>query len=41
MLKNEFSVSYAATLQTGLWDNMEILPEREKELCKSTLLCTL
>jgi predicted phosphodiesterase len=31
MLKNGFPASYAATLQTGLWDNMEILPEREKQ----------
>ena len=30
MLKNGFPASYAKTLQTGLWDNMEILPEREK-----------
>jgi predicted phosphodiesterase len=31
MLTNGFPASYAATLQTGLWDNMEILPEREKQ----------
>ncbi len=31
MLTNGFPASYAATLETGLWDNMEILPEREKQ----------
>lgn len=31
MLTNGFPASYANTLQTGFWDNMEILPEKEKE----------
>jgi len=31
MLQHGFPRSYATTLQTGFWDNMEILPEREKQ----------
>ncbi|WP_103864779.1 metallophosphoesterase [Aquimarina sp. I32.4] len=32
MLKKELPQEYAKTLLTGLWDNMEILPEMEKKL---------
>ncbi|WP_438711415.1 metallophosphoesterase family protein [Aquimarina muelleri] len=32
MLAKELPQEYAATLCTGLWDNMEILPETEKKL---------
>ncbi|WP_160129525.1 metallophosphoesterase family protein [Kordia antarctica] len=38
MLANGFPASYAKTLQTGLWDNMEILPEREKGECGKDIL---
>lgn len=31
MLKNELPGEYANTLVSGIWDNMEILPEREKQ----------
>ena len=30
MLQNKLPVSYANTLETGLWDNMEILPDHER-----------
>lgn len=32
MKKNHLSKEYAQTLETGIWDNMEILPEEEKLL---------
>ncbi|KQC31986.1 diadenosine tetraphosphatase [Nonlabens sp. YIK11] len=32
MQKNELPMEYAATLATGIWDNMEILPSAEKQL---------
>lgn len=30
MLQNKLPASYANTLETGLWDNMEILPDHER-----------
>jgi hypothetical protein len=32
MKKNYLPQEYAQTLETGIWDNMEILPEEEKTL---------
>ena len=29
MIENQLSISYANTLETGIWDNCEILPEEE------------
>ena len=32
MKANNLPMAYANTLRSGLWDNMEILPEAEKQL---------
>lgn len=38
MQKNRLPAEYAVTLQTGIWDNMEILPDVEKELQGSEII---
>jgi hypothetical protein len=38
MKKHGLPQEYAKTLETGIWDNMEILPEEEKLLKGKKLL---
>ncbi len=41
MLSRGLPKEYAHTLQTGLWDNMQILPEEEKMLCGNDINDTI